>query len=127
MTKLVLNSERTSFSSTCCLLPRHAYDEPIGHLRKAVYYDIGCLSSFLCCSTQGGDVTCEGRDDAKEFANIRSAMKVLTYTDSEIADILKVLAALLHLGNIKHKGNKPKASDLLEIFSLCSDALQKMS
>lgn len=56
------------------------------------------------CS-QGGDVTCEGRDDGKEFANIRSAMKVLTYTDKEIADVLKVLAALLHIGNIKHKGN----------------------
>ena len=48
---------------------------------------------------------CEGRDDAKEFASIRSAMKVLTYTDQEIADILRVLAALLHLGNLRHQGN----------------------
>jgi len=52
-------------------------------------------------------VTCEGRDDAKEFASIRSAMKVLTYTDEEIADILRVLAALLHLGNLQHRGNSP--------------------
>ena len=49
-------------------------------------------------------MTCEGRDDAKEFASIRSAMKVLTYTDQEIADILRVLASLLHLGNLQHRG-----------------------
>ena len=33
---------------------------------------------------------CEGRDDAAEFADIRSAMKVLMMTDQEIWDILKV-------------------------------------
>lgn len=47
---------------------------------------------------------CEGRDDAVEFANIRSAMKVLTYTDDEIQDLFRVLAAVLHLGNIEYKG-----------------------
>ena len=53
---------------------------------------------------QGGSVTCDGRDDAAEFADIRSAMKVLMMTDQEIWDILKILAALLHMGNIKYKG-----------------------
>jgi myosin-7 len=54
--------------------------------------------------TGGGSVVCDGRDDAAEFADIRSAMKVLMMTDQEIWDILKVLAALLHMGNIKFKG-----------------------
>ena len=49
---------------------------------------------------------CEARDDAKDFADIRSAMKVLTFTDEEIWDILKILAALLHMGNINYKGKK---------------------
>jgi len=49
-------------------------------------------------------VLCEGRDDAVEFANIRSAMKVLTYTDEEIQDLFCVLAAVLHLGNIEYRG-----------------------
>ena len=48
---------------------------------------------------------CEGRDDAAEFSDIKSAMKVLMMTDQEIWDILKVLAALLHMGNIKYKAD----------------------
>ena len=31
-------------------------------------------------------------------------MKVLMFTDQEIWDILKILSALLHMGNIKYKG-----------------------
>ena len=53
---------------------------------------------------QGNSVVCDGRDDAAEFADIRSAMKVLMMTDQEIWDILKILAALLHMGNVKYKG-----------------------
>ena len=65
-------------------------------------------------------MTCEGRDDAKEFASIRSAMKVLTYTDEEIADVLCVLAALLHLGNLQHQGN----SQRLAVVVVSRDRLQ---
>lgn len=53
---------------------------------------------------QGGSITCEGRDDAREFADIRSAMKVLMFSDSEVWEIMKVLSAILHLGNVKFKG-----------------------
>uniref|UniRef100_A0A0B7B7B9 Uncharacterized protein n=1 Tax=Arion vulgaris TaxID=1028688 RepID=A0A0B7B7B9_9EUPU len=52
--------------------------------------------------TQGGSIVCDGRDDKKDYADIRSAMKVLMFSDGDVFEILKVLAALLHLGNIKY-------------------------
>lgn len=71
---------------------------------------VKCFFSFhidLCTHPhllQGGSITCEGRDDAREFADIRSAMKVLMFSDSEVWEIMKVLSAILHLGNVKFKG-----------------------
>lgn len=63
-----------------------------------------------CFLEQGRCLTCEGRDDAAEFADIRSAMMILMFSPEEIWEILKVLSALLHLGNIKYKGKH--ASDM---------------
>ena len=60
-------------------------------------------------------MVCDGRDDAAEFADIRSAMKVLMMTDNDIWDILKILAALLHMGNIKYKGKVVANLDATEI------------
>ncbi|XP_064639535.1 myosin-VIIa-like isoform X2 [Lineus longissimus] len=51
---------------------------------------------------QGREITVDGRDDAKEFADIRSAMKVLMFTDAEVWEILKILSALLHMGNVRY-------------------------
>ncbi|XP_045594548.1 myosin-VIIa isoform X2 [Procambarus clarkii] len=65
--------------------------------------------------TGGGSITCEGRDDAREFADIRSAMKVLMFSDSEVWEILKLLAAILHTGNIKFKGKVIDNLDASEI------------
>lgn len=54
---------------------------------------------------QGECTSCEGRNDAKEYAHIRSAMKILMFSDSEHWDISKLLAAILHLGNVEFEGN----------------------
>ena len=48
-------------------------------------------------------IACDGRDDAAEFAEIRGAMKVLEMTDQDIWDVLKILASILHLGNLRYK------------------------
>ncbi|XP_039950462.1 myosin-VIIa [Bactrocera neohumeralis] len=64
----------------------------------------------------GGDcITCEGRDDAAEFSDIRSAMKVLLFSDQEIWEIIKLLAALLHCGNIRYKATVVDNLDATEI------------
>ncbi|XP_046961544.1 myosin-VIIa isoform X2 [Vanessa cardui] len=64
----------------------------------------------------GGSFTCEGRDDAAEFADIRSAMKVLLFTEAEIWEILRLLAAVLHTGNIKYEATVVDNLDATEII-----------
>ena len=76
------------------------------HLKDASHY------KYL---TGGGSVVCEGRDDTAEFSDIKSAMKVLMMTDTEIWDIRKILAALLHMGNIKYKGKVIENLDATDI------------
>lgn len=57
---------------------------------------------------QGNCITCEGREDSQEYANIRSAMKVLMFTTTENWEISKLLAAILHLGNLQYEGEGPE-------------------
>ncbi|KAL0966745.1 hypothetical protein UPYG_G00299630 [Umbra pygmaea] len=49
---------------------------------------------------KGDCMVCDGRDDAKDYARIRMALKILTFTENHCWEILKLLAALLHLGNV---------------------------
>lgn len=46
--------------------------------------------------------------DSQEYANIRSAMKVLMFTDTENWEISKLLAAILHMGNLQYEGEAPR-------------------
>lgn len=55
---------------------------------------------------QGNCTVCEGRDDLKEYSSILSAMKVLMFTDTENWEISKLLAAILHIGNLRFEGRK---------------------
>lgn len=51
----------------------------------------------------GNMLTCEGRNESLEFADLRSAFKVLNFTDGEVWSMFSLLAAILHLGNLKFK------------------------
>ncbi|XP_027444506.1 unconventional myosin-VIIb isoform X3 [Zalophus californianus] len=51
--------------------------------------------------TMGNCTSCEGLNDAKDYAHVRSAMKILMFSDSENWDLSKLLAAILHLGNVE--------------------------
>ncbi|XP_055868462.1 myosin-VIIa-like isoform X2 [Biomphalaria glabrata] len=50
---------------------------------------------------QGERIECEGREDEKDFDEFRSAMKVLMFDDEDMVNILKILSALLHIGNVR--------------------------
>lgn len=66
------------------------------------------MSHSPTSARQGNCTTCEGREDSQEYANIRSAMKVLMFTDTENWEISKLLATILHLGNLQYEGEGPQ-------------------
>ncbi|XP_069496098.1 unconventional myosin-VIIa isoform X2 [Ambystoma mexicanum] len=63
----------------------------------------------------GHCTTCDGRDDTKEYANIRSAMKVLMFTDTENWEISRLLAAILHMGNLRYEARTYDNLDACEV------------
>ncbi|XP_074071029.1 unconventional myosin-VIIb [Macrotis lagotis] len=69
--------------------------------------------------TMGQCTYCEGRNDVKDYASLRSAMKVLMFSDSENWDISKLLASILHLGNVEFSA---AISDNLD----CSDVMETL-
>lgn len=101
------NPEERNYHIFYCLLAGMTSEEK----RKL---DLGSAKDYRYL-TGGGCVTCEGRDDVAEFADIRSAMKVLCFSDQEIWEILKLLAALLHAGNINYKAITVDNLDATEI------------
>lgn len=80
-------------------------------------WPIRCISpasvqhKVTCCSwkcflltVQGNCTTCDGRDDLSDYSSILSAMKVLMFTETESWEISKLLAAILHIGNLRFEG-----------------------
>uniref|UniRef100_A0A3B3QSH9 Myosin VIIAa n=1 Tax=Paramormyrops kingsleyae TaxID=1676925 RepID=A0A3B3QSH9_9TELE len=72
--------------------------------------------------TIGNCTVCDGRDDMKEYSNIRSAMKVLMFTDTENWEISKLLAAILHLGNLRYEARTYDNLDACEVVR-CPDLI----
>lgn len=65
---------------------------------------------------KGGKVlTCESRNDSSDFKDIRAAMKVLNFSDLDIWNIFQLLAAILHLGNMKYKSTTVQNLEACEI------------
>uniref|UniRef100_UPI00358F5089 unconventional myosin-VIIa-like isoform X2 n=1 Tax=Myxine glutinosa TaxID=7769 RepID=UPI00358F5089 len=100
--------ERNYHMFYCMLLGLHA-DQ-----KKSLGLGMPSEYNYL---TMGSCTSCEGRNDVKEYANIRSAMKILNFTDGEHYDIAKLLAAILHLGNIEFEGIINRNLECCEIVS----------
>nr|XP_055069781.1 LOW QUALITY PROTEIN: unconventional myosin-VIIa [Misgurnus anguillicaudatus] len=99
--------ERNYHIFYCMLMGMPADQKKILSLGSAAEYN------YL---TMGNCTTCDGRDDIKEYANFRSAMKILTFTENETWEINKLLASILHMGNVDFEEtitNNTEACDIL--------------
>ncbi|XP_051903198.1 unconventional myosin-VIIa-like isoform X1 [Hippocampus zosterae] len=59
------------------------------------------LATDYCYLTMGHCTECDGRDDLTDYSSILAAMKVLMFTETETWEISKLLAAILHMGNLR--------------------------
>uniref|UniRef100_A0A3B1IXS3 Si:ch73-194h10.2 n=1 Tax=Astyanax mexicanus TaxID=7994 RepID=A0A3B1IXS3_ASTMX len=79
--------------------------------------------------TMGKCTSCEGRDDIQEYAHFRSAMKILTFSENDSWEIHKLLAAILHLGNLDFEAtisNNLEGCDILSSnhFNMAAQLLE---
>ncbi|XP_077578551.1 unconventional myosin-VIIa-like isoform X1 [Stigmatopora nigra] len=98
--------ERNYHIFYCMLKGMTAEDKKKLGLSKATDY------TYL---TMGKCTVCDGRDDLKEYSNIRSAMKVLMFTDKENGEISKLLASILHMGNLRYEARTYDNLDACEV------------
>lgn len=59
-----------------------------------------CAEDFFYTS-QGGDTSIEGVDDAEDFEKTRQAFTLLGVRESHQISIFKIIASILHLGNVE--------------------------
>lgn len=68
----------------------------------------------------GSMLTCDGRNDSLEFADVRSAFKILNFPEDEVWGMFTLLAAILHIGNLKFKSfnaNNIEASEVADAIN----------
>lgn len=52
------------------------------------------------CSCQGGNCEIPGKSDADDFRRLLAAMEVLGFSSEDQDSIFRILASILHLGNV---------------------------
>lgn len=70
-------------------------------------FGINCDPTCFYYLGQSGCTRVDDVDDAKDFHEVRSAMTTVGIADNEAYDILRCLAGILHLGNIRFQGEPP--------------------
>uniref|UniRef100_A0A8C0V6F9 Unconventional myosin-Vb-like n=1 Tax=Cyanistes caeruleus TaxID=156563 RepID=A0A8C0V6F9_CYACU len=71
------------------------------------FKDLGltCAEDFFYTS-QGGDTSIDGVDDADDFEKTRHAFTLLGVKESHQMTIFRIIAAILHLGNLEIQGER---------------------
>ncbi|XP_053520207.1 unconventional myosin-Vb isoform X3 [Artibeus jamaicensis] len=64
-----------------------------------------CAEDFFYTS-QGGDTSIEGVDDAEDFEKTRQAFTLLGVRESHQISIFKIIASILHLGNVEIRAER---------------------
>uniref|UniRef100_A0A3B3ULS8 Myosin XVA n=1 Tax=Poecilia latipinna TaxID=48699 RepID=A0A3B3ULS8_9TELE len=86
---------------------------------------------------QGGDYLIRGKSDADDFRRLLSAMEILHFTPEDQSAIFRVLASILHLGNVyfqKHEADGQEVASVVsaqeirvvaELLQISPEGLQK--
>ncbi|XP_048829296.1 unconventional myosin-Va-like isoform X2 [Brienomyrus brachyistius] len=103
------------------------------HLPEFQALKLGSVEDFLC-TNQGRSPIIEGVDDAKEMSMTRNAFTLLGINDSYQMGVFRVLAAILHLGNVEVKDRdadsctiQPNNGHLMVFCELLGVAYQDMT
>lgn len=83
----------------------YSYLTMVSHL-PALEHAAHTLWNDCLLPAQGKCTACDGRDDLSDYSSIQSAMKVLMFTETETWEISKLLAAILHMGNLRFQGEQ---------------------
>ncbi|KAM3619073.1 uncharacterized protein V6R79_002572 [Siganus canaliculatus] len=70
--------------------------------------------------TMGNCTSCEGRDDVQEYNHFQSALKILMFSESDSWEICKLLAAILHLGNVSFRENTVNNLEVCNVITSSS-------
>ncbi|KAI8870162.1 hypothetical protein GQ42DRAFT_167166 [Ramicandelaber brevisporus] len=73
--------------------------------------------------TRGTPSSIDGVSDESEYAMLTHSMNIMNFTAKKQLDFLRVVAAILHLGNVTFSGNKPteqaNIADISSIHRIC--------
>uniref|UniRef100_A0A8C3EJE8 Myosin VB n=1 Tax=Corvus moneduloides TaxID=1196302 RepID=A0A8C3EJE8_CORMO len=69
------------------------------------FNSLACAEDFFYTS-QGGDTSIDGVDDADDFEKTRHAFTLLGVKESHQMIIFRIIAAILHLGNLEIQGER---------------------
>ncbi|KAI8353082.1 chitin synthase-domain-containing protein [Mortierella sp. GBAus27b] len=66
---------------------------------------------YLSSASLNRNRTLPGMDDVAEFANLKTALKVMGFQKKQVAQIFQLLAAVIHLGNLTFMEDSSHAND----------------
>lgn len=70
-------------------------------------FGINCDQGCFYYLSQSGCTTVDGVDDGADYREVAESMRTVGFSEQELHDSMQVLAAILHIGNIRFQGDEP--------------------